>query len=523
MGLWQRMIRSLTRQKGKSLLLFFILFVIGNAMAGTIAIREGTINVQSRIKQMMGPVVLIKPATSVVGISGSGRQSEGIDFSKLKFVDIPVIIDGKTHMLSQLEDPSLVRSDMPSAELLEQIGNSPYVSYYDYSEAVVVGSGTLRPIEGAVGVPHDLDHFGFTLYGTQQPALGAVEYGGARLVAGRMFNQEEIEQGLPVAMMSSAFAELNSISPEDMVLFTNYPAFDFQEELIIGQIDIPVKIVGLIEYPIRPTVSFKGRRGSGTPEDARLQMLQNVIYTPNRLLQDINQRRFQQLVDFGIPEGLDETRFHSEVLDPMFVLSDPDDIPAFIEENEALLPADYRFFSNFNAYADISQPVRQTRLMADSVLLFSIAAAVVIVGLTVLLFIRDRRYEVGIMMSLGETKTKIIGQIVGEVLLVALLALTLSLLTGQMIANRLSDAMIRDEIAHQLDYSQDEDFWLTRENMGQYANFVSGEDVAKSYQITFSGGYVGRFLGLGLASASLATLLPIMYVINLRPRKVLMP
>lgn len=522
MSLWQRITRSITRQKGKSILLLMILFVLGNAMAGTVAIREGTVNVQNRIKQIMGPVVLINHMSPVASVSGSGMKSEGINLDELIFEDIPIVIDGKTHTLTQLKDPAQLVDQAPKATVLDQIGDSPYVKYYDYSETVVVGSRNIKPIEGTIGVPEDLEHFGFTLSGTNVKTLSPIEYGGAHLVEGRTFTQEEIDQGKPVVILSSALAEKNDLAIGDTILFTNYPAFDWQEELIIGEIDVSLTLIGLVEYPLRDRPEFHGLSGSGVPEEARLQMQQNKQYVPNRLVQEINRQREQKLVDFGIPEGLHESWYQSNVIEPLFVLKDPDDIPAFIEENEALLPESYTFYSNHDTYDAISQPVRQTLQLSDSIMLFAAGAASLIVSLTVLLFIRDRKHEIGILMSLGESKGKIVGQIASEVMIIALLALLLSLLTGQMVAQRLSQSMVIDELSHELDYSRNDAFWQGWESMGPYASFIPGDDVAESYQITFSPSYIIRFILLGLFSALLATVLPILYAINLSPKKILM-
>lgn len=95
-------------------------------------------------------------------------------------------------------------------------------------------------------------------------------------------------------------------------------------------------------------------------------------------------------------------------------------------------------------------------------------------------------------------------------------------MTGQLLANGLSESMIRDELAVEGIHEEDEDFWNFRREMGLYADYVSGEEIAETYDISFSLTYVLTFMGLGLASILLASLLPLWYLLTLKPRKMLM-
>lgn len=58
--------------------------------------------------------------------------------------------------------------------------------------------------------------------------------------------------------------------------------------------------------------------------------------------------------------------------------------------------------------------------------------------------------------------------------------------------------------------------------MELYADYVSGEEIAEAYDITFSLSYILTFMGLGLASILLSSLLPLWYLLAPKPRRVLM-
>lgn len=45
MNFWQRALKSVTRRKGKSFILFLVIFILGNVIAGAVAVQQSTMNV----------------------------------------------------------------------------------------------------------------------------------------------------------------------------------------------------------------------------------------------------------------------------------------------------------------------------------------------------------------------------------------------------------------------------------------------------------------------------------------------
>ena len=62
--------------------------------------------------------------------------------------------------------------------------------------------------------------------------------------------------------------------------------------------------------------------------------------------------------------------------------------------------------------------------LSKYVLIVAIIATVLITGLVVLLFLRDRKHELGIYLSLGERRGRVVGQILIEVMVVAFIGIT---------------------------------------------------------------------------------------------------
>jgi len=88
--------------------------------------------------------------------------------------------------------------------------------------------------------------------------------------------------------------------------------------------------------------------------------------------------------------------------------------------------------------------------IADQVLWASVGATVLILGLLIALFLRDRRHEIGTYIALGEKKSRILFQILSEVLSVSAIAIALSLVSGTLISSTLSRQMLQQDLAERV-------------------------------------------------------------------------
>ena len=96
-------------------------------------------------------------------------------------------------------------------------------------------------------------------------------------------------------------------------------------------------------------------------------------------------------------------------------------------------------YTKITASADFSSPVtappETMRSFVVTILIVSIAAVIVILGLVIMLFLLSGRGEMGIYLTLGVRKRKIMGRVIVKVLTAAVLAMALSLFTGNAISD----------------------------------------------------------------------------------------
>jgi len=152
----------------------------------------------------------------------------------------------------------------------------------------------------------------------------------------------------------------------------------------------------------------------------------------------------------------------------------------------------------------------------------AIIAAILVITLVVTLFLHDRRHEIGIYLSLGEKRSKILWQILTEVLVVSVVGIMIALFVGNIISNQMSQNILRNEM---IAFDESRDWWerfpSTMEiYFGQRE--LTPELMLEAFDTSLSTEIIILFYTVGLGTVAIATLIPIIYIVKLEPKKVLL-
>lgn len=79
--------------------------------------------------------------------------------------------------------------------------------------------------------------------------------------------------------------------------------------------------------------------------------------------------------------------------------------------------------------------------ISNIIVLVSSAAAVLILGLIIMLSLRERKYELGVLLSLGEKKFWLVTQIVFETMVIMVVAIMISLSLSTVVANSMQETL----------------------------------------------------------------------------------
>ncbi|SEN56864.1 putative ABC transport system permease protein [Amphibacillus marinus] len=495
MNFVKRALLSIVRRKGKVLILFAVILILGNVISGAVSIRQASRNVESAIKEQLGAGTTID-----------------LDYDKL-------------YEMEEAGEITWEEIERIGTDLINQIGQLSYVKYYDYSMSNYYEAENLIGYDPYMEEYEDEEFMYqtyFHLKGINYPLVTDIEEGNATLIAGRVFNEEEITNGAMVTLVSTKVADLNNLSVGDTVTLSNvlydYSVDSVSEYPVLEERDIPLEIIGIFE-----TRAAKEQRegddneGSNNPDQEYFdQEFQNRLYVSNEVIKNEVNWEMQVMIENNDEYAelyQDEDNF--EYYTPYFILNSVQDSEAFIEEATVLLPPLYHVISSLDQYEDIAGPIESISNLSNYVLIFAVVATILIISLVVLLFLRDRKRELGIYLSLGERKGRVIGQIMIEVAIVAIVAISVSLFTGNLLAENVSESLI------EANTSTSDDFY----GISYPTDFNSPldtDDVIEAYEVTLSTEYIIVFYSIGLLTILVSTVVPLIYIVRLNPKKILM-
>ena len=503
------------RRKGKSLILLALVFLLTTITSGALSIREAIINTDLNLRRQL-------PAITTV------------------YLDHLALNHAQTQR-------GWIKVDHIKAPMIREIGALPYVRLFDYTawgyhffshELVRAFHPELfLELDGIEVAPDDtgslsfhgnVDLEQFRLKGSQAPGVADIEAGLIDLVHGRTFIEAEMNSLSYVAIVSQNFLEANRLSLGDTFILDYNIYHEQEKEMIVEEhysvdnliLSTPfeLKIIGVFEHTLPENFELS---------DIRQHMeLINRIYVPNLLIEstlDLYIEAFLEtqpelLEEILVAESLEDILLYENI---MFLLYDPTYLAAFNTAASAIIPDFWVVGDLSNAYADIANSMEMMNWIANLLAFGSTLATLIVLTLLVVLFLRDRKPEIGIYLALGAKKVSVIWQMLIEVIAVSLVAITLALFVGHLLAASISTTIIRNDLTRQASLEEDVITASGLERMG-FRHEMTHEEMLASYDVTLNLMTIVIFYSIALCSILLATAIPIIYITRLNPKRILM-
>lgn len=209
-------------------------------------------------------------------------------------------------------------------------------------------------------------------------------------------------------------------------------------------------------------------------------------------------------------DGIDEV---------VFKVDDPANVESVLEfaETTEIDFTKFKLDANTEEYEQMIEPLENVASFATILVAIVAIAGALIIMLILMLWIKERTYETGILLSLGESKFKIVLQYAIEVLLIAILAFTLSIFTGNVISEKVGDVLLEKELSTLSEENQG------RPNMGggrfemeqPNAEVISDIDVSVNFEV------IMKLYGMGLLIVLISSITPTILVFRYKPKKIL--
>lgn len=307
-----------------------------------------------------------------------------------------------------------------------------------------------------------------------------------QLVEGRHIKEDDDH----VVLISTAIAEKNALKLGDTITVQccydkgNYP-------------DVSLTIIGIYAYEANNEFNT-------TSTDKR-----NRLIIDHKAMQEIMQRDMIQY-----DNGVD------------FYVDDPREMERIASQIKAL-DLDWDSFTltmDNSAYEAVASPLTAMQNLIVWLIVGCVAVSVGILILILSMWIKQRRHETGILLSVGISKSKIILQYTVEVLMIAVVAFGLSFFTSHLISQGVSDL-----IFHQVSESQPlpeielpDDGTEYLDITGQYIPYdTSNVETLESIQVIVSPDYLLYIYIFGTLLIAFSVSAASISVIQMKPKKIL--
>ncbi|MFD0898588.1 ABC transporter permease [Loigolactobacillus binensis] len=97
------------------------------------------------------------------------------------------------------------------------------------------------------------------------------------------------------------------------------------------------------------------------------------------------------------------------------------------------------------SYQQLLQPMKNVQAFAKKIVWLVAIAGTIILGLIIILSVRNRQREIGVLVSLGESKLHIIGQLFAELFTILIGAMVVALLLGSFVGNKVGNQLLAQQ------------------------------------------------------------------------------
>ncbi|MER7761635.1 FtsX-like permease family protein [Streptomyces sp. NPDC097619] len=474
MNLFKRAWWRLSAHLGKTAMLTGLFLVICTLVLSGFLIRSAAARAAGEAKRTVGAVATMQ--LDLDGLIASGKM------------DAPS--GGQAGMIGAEGD--LRRS------LVDRVCRSSVVTKCNYTSDAAAFPGKKTRLHQPVPPPAGQDTLGTDLFKADGirdlGEVAAFRNGDAKLVSGRGITPDSAADEIVV---EERVAKANGIGVGDRVA------------LMAGVLPGPGGERDTTEHSFKVVGVYR----SGTPDTGRYvpamtDPANQVYVTPDGAS-----------VLMGKGEGAEAV-----VKQATFTLKDPADLPRLKKDAEAA-GADPRVFPltvNDKQYRALVGPITRTADFATVTVWLVALAGTAILALVVASSLRERRKELGILLSLGERKPRLLGQHLVEVLACALLAIGLAAACSQALSQTVGDRLLAGEVADARNAGADRT--PERDPSDPNGGTLPQEPAADpidSMDVRLGPADIARVGATGLGIAALAVLLPGVRVLRLHPRDIL--
>lgn len=496
MNFIKRGLLSLWAKKGRTLLLCAVFSAILIFVLAGLTIKSAAEKATENAQNSLGATVTL--AASREAMFGGGQNDTSTSDSsstdstseRREFTSTPVKVSDaeKIAALDNVKSYVLVTSGTATAG----DGIEPITSSSSTSDSSQQGPGGM----GGGDMGGNRQTGDFTITGVSSSAnYSSFSDGTATLEDGEALTADDA--GTNNVLIEETLAESNDLSVGDTFKLTDSD----------GENEVTVTVKGIYST----TESASGIA-------AQVSMLNpvNTIYSYYTLANTLSGNTDEDTVDSAI-----------------YTLSEPSKVTAFTKAAEKLIDTDtYDLTTDDQLYQSMITPLENVSSFAKNIVILVAVAGIIILTLIVMLMIRERRYEIGVLLSMGESRAKMIFQFFTEMFVTMLIALVIATFTGNIVGNVVGNQILSQETTTSQTDTQTQQGGNNQQGnqnggpggggqMGGFNTAVQGSTEIDDLNITVQPKEVAILAGLELVISFFSILLSSFGILRLNPKKIL--
>ena len=490
-------LKSISRSKGRNILIGIIIMVIAVSSCIALSIRNSANEVVSKQKESFA-------ITATVGINResmrTNSQSNGTDMRTL-MESIPALT---VDQLKNYADSKYVKSlnysitTSLNSSNITAVSNSTSAATATSSTSAGSTSNKVQRAAGDIG-GQSQGSFRVTGY-SSTAAMSSFINGSSKIASGAMFSDSDTSN---VCVVSDELASANSLALGNNVTLTN--PNDTKQSYTF-------KVVGIYT-------------DTSTSEGSQMNMFSD---SANRII--TNYTAANKMITASASNST--TKLSSQ-LSSSFNLVNADSLDAFKSELTSKgLNQYYTVTSNISSFNQSVEPLSNLSSFATIFLLLVLAIGGIVLVVLNLINIRERKYEIGVLRAIGMKKGKVALQFITELSIVTIIALFIGSGIGAAASVPTANYMLKTEIAsiESQNQQQQQNFGMQASTTGQSTRkggigglFGMGANVSYVNQINavINGMVLLEIAGIGILLVILSSGISLIFISRYEPLKIL--
>jgi len=393
MNFFKRAWLNLTAKKGRSILLILVTSAIMLFVLAGLLIRNAADTATSNAKQSVGATVTLA-ANREAAFKKMRSSTSTSKTSRPKLTTSPV----------KLSDAKKIAKLNNIASYTATVSTSANATGFSAISTSGSSAGGMKGMGGSTTSSGDIAISGVT----STSATADFENNTSKITSGRGITTAD--EGSNNVVIESELAKEDSLKVGDSIKLKATTG---------TKTTYTLKVVGIY----KASSSTSTQQGPGATDPS------NSVYTSYTFANTVKGSKYKNTAD-----------------SVTFNVSDPAKVSAVKKAGNALInTSKYSLTTDDSSYQTVKASMDNVKSFADKIVWLVAIAGTIILALIVILMIRERRYEIGVLLSLGEARWKIVAQFFVEMVMVLVVSIAIAGAGGKFVGNQLGKQLVSQQ------------------------------------------------------------------------------